>query len=112
MADPVNNQGPEHIPEDPPERDIHVDVQRSREDVRTSAEWLVLFRRARGGVYDGQYDPIGLDAWIVQMEQILETTHTPRQYWVAFATIQLGRLAALWWRDLGADPRLLHGRAL
>ena len=22
-----------------------------------------------------------------------------------FATIQLGRLAALWWRDLGTDPR-------
>ena len=39
------------------------------------------------------------------MELILEATHTPRQYWVAFATIQLGRLAALWWRDLGANPR-------
>ena len=73
--------------------------------MRTSAEWLVLFKRARGDVYDGYYDPIGLDAWIVQMELILEATHTPRQYWVMFATIQLGRLAALWWRDLGADPR-------
>ena len=96
MADPVNNQGPEHIPVDPPERDIHVDVHRSQEDVRTAAEWLVLFRRARGGIYDGHYDPIGLDAWIVQMELILEATHTPRQYWVAFVTIQLGRLVALW----------------
>ena len=38
MADPVNDQGPEHIPADPPERDIHVDVQRTREDVRISAE--------------------------------------------------------------------------
>ena len=87
MADPVNDKGPEHIPVDPPERDIYVDVQRSREDVRTATEWLVIFKRARGDVYDGHYDPIGLDAWIVQMELILEATHTPRQYCVAFATI-------------------------
>ena len=39
------------------------------------------------------------------MELILEATHTARQYWVAFVTIQLARLAVLWWRDLGADPR-------
>ena len=44
MADPINNQGPEHILVDPPERDIHVDVHRSQQDVRTSAEWLVLFK--------------------------------------------------------------------
>ena len=78
MADPAANQGPEHIPVDPPERDIHVDVQMTREDVRTSAEWLVLFRRAWGDVYDGYYDHIGLEAWIVQMERILKATHTPR----------------------------------
>ena len=105
MAEPVNDQGHEHIPVDPPERDIQMDVQRSREEVRTAAEWLVLFRRARGDVYEGQYDPIGLDAWVVQMELILEAMHTPQQYWVVFSTIQLGRLAAIWWRDLGADPR-------
>ena len=64
-TDLVNNQGPEHIPVDPLERDMHVDVQRSREDVRTAAEWLVLFRRAQVDVYDGHYDPLGLDAWIV-----------------------------------------------
>ena len=91
MAEQGDNQGHELVPADPPVRDIHVDVQRTREDVRTSAEWLVLFRRARGDVYDGYYDPIGLEAWIVQMERILETIHTPRQYWVSFATIQLGR---------------------
>ena len=95
MADPVANQGPEPIPVDPPERDIHVDVQRTREDVRTSAEWLVLFRRARVDVYDGHFDPIGLEAWIIQMEGILQATHTPRQYLVAFAAIQLGQLAAI-----------------
>ena len=78
MADPVNNQGLEYIPVDPPERDIHVDVQRTREDVKTSTEWLVLFKRARGDFYDGHYDPIGLDAWIVQMKLILEAIHTPR----------------------------------
>ena len=87
MADPGVNQGPEHIPVDPPERDIHMYVQRTWEDVRTSFEWLVLFRRARGDVYDGYYDAIGLEAWIVQMECILEATHMPRQDWVLFATI-------------------------
>ena len=65
MADPADNQGLDRIPVDPPERDIHVDVQRSREDVRTTTEWLVLFRRAQGDVYDGHYNPIGLDTWIV-----------------------------------------------
>ena len=39
------------------------------------------------------------------MERILEVTHTPRQYWVSFATIQLNRVASLWWLDLGADSR-------
>ena len=67
MTDPVANQGPEYIPVDPPDRYIHVDVQRTLEDVKTSVEWLVLFRRARGDVYDGYYDHIGLEAWIVQM---------------------------------------------
>ena len=103
MADQATNQGPEHIPVDTLERDIHVDIQRTQEDVRTSAEWLVLFRRARGDIYDGYYDLVGLEAWIIQMKRILETTHTLMQYWVSFATIQLGRLASLWWYDLGAD---------
>ena len=71
MADPAANQGPEPIPVDPPERDIHVDVQRTREDVKTSAEWLVLFRKARGDVYDGNFDSISMEAWIIQMEGIL-----------------------------------------
>ena len=105
MTDPADNQGPEHIPVDPPERDIHVDVQRTQEDVRTSAEWLMLFKRARGDIFDGYYDLIGLEAWIIQMERILEATHTSRQYWVMFVTIQLGRLASLWWHDLGGDSR-------
>ena len=65
----------------------------------------MLFRRARSDVYDGAYDPIGLEAWIVQIERILEITHTPRQYWVSFMTIQLDRLASLWLRDLSADSR-------
>ena len=91
MVDQAANQGQERVPVDPLERYIHVDVKWTQEDVRSFAEWLVLFRRARGDVYDGYYDPIGLEAWIVQMERILETIHTPRQYWVSFATIQLGR---------------------
>ena len=41
----------------------------------TFAEWLVLSRRERGDRYN---DPIGLEAWIVEMERILEATHTPR----------------------------------
>ena len=43
MAENGDNQGNKHIPVDPPVRDIHVDVLRTREGVRTSAEWLVLF---------------------------------------------------------------------
>ena len=34
---------------------------------------------------------------------LLEFSHIPRQYWVPLATIQLDRVASIWWRDLGAD---------
>ena len=62
MAKHGENQGNAHVPVDPPERDIQVDVQRTREDVRMSAEWLVLFRRAHANVYDKAFDPIRLEA--------------------------------------------------
>ena len=37
MAEHGDNQGNEHVPVDPLVRDIHIDVLRTREDVRTSA---------------------------------------------------------------------------
>ena len=43
-----------------------------------SAESLVLFRRARADVYDGAFDPIHLEAWIIQIERILKVAHIPR----------------------------------
>ena len=63
MAKNGDNQGNEHVPVDPPVRDIYVDVFRICEDVRTSVEWLVLFKRAGADVYDGH--PTRLEAWIV-----------------------------------------------
>ena len=105
MAENGDDQRNEHVLEDPPVRDIHVDVLRTREDVRMSAKWLVLFRKVRPNVYDGAFHPTHLEAWILQLEWILEISHVPRQYWVPFATIQLDGVASIWWRDLRADSR-------
>ena len=71
MAEHGDNQGNEQVPVDPPVRDIHIDVLRTCEDVRTSMEWLVLFRGARADVYDWAFHPTRLEAWIIQIERIL-----------------------------------------
>ncbi|KAL5549153.1 hypothetical protein UlMin_004384 [Ulmus minor] len=67
MADPADNQGPDHIPVDPPERDIHVDVQRSREDVRTSAEC-----KLKPTEFARSTDPLEAEEWLNSMETIFE----------------------------------------
>ena len=65
MAENGDDQRNEHVPKDPPVRDIYVDVQQTREEVRTSVEWLVLFRKAWPDVYDGVFHPTCLEAWIL-----------------------------------------------
>ena len=62
MAENGNDQINVPVPEDPLIRNILMDVQRSREDERTSAEWLVLFRKSGPDVYDGAFDPTRLEA--------------------------------------------------
>ena len=82
--------------EDPPVQNVPIDVQRTREDARMSMEWLVLFRKTRPDVYNGVPHPTRLDAWILQLERILEISHVPRSYWVPFSTIQLGGATSIW----------------
>ncbi len=83
------------MPENLPVLDILMDILRSREDVRTSAEWLVLFRWAHPSIYNGVPHPNRLDSWIDQTERILEVSRIPRNLWVPFATIQLDGVASL-----------------
>ncbi|KAL5572377.1 hypothetical protein UlMin_021974 [Ulmus minor] len=100
MADPVNNQGPEHIPEDPPEKDIHVDVQRSREDVRTSAEW---FGKMKPAEFVGSTDPLEAEEWINSLEtifdfmQLNDQERGARHWW---STVKLTRdVTVMSWAD-------------
>ena len=65
MAENGNEQRNVHVLDDPPVRDIPIDVQRSQEDVRMFAEWLVLFRKTRPDVYDRVPHLTHLEAWIL-----------------------------------------------
>ena len=44
-------------------RDIPIDIQRTREEERTSTEWLVFFRITHLATYDGAPHPTYLDTW-------------------------------------------------
>ena len=87
-----------------PEREIPMDVQRSREQMMIPTEWLVLFRGALPGVYDGVPHPTRLGTWVGQIQHILEAARIPRNLWVPFAIILLEGEAARWWGDLQPDP--------
>ena len=58
------------VPEDDPVRDIPMDVERAREEIRTSAEWLVLFLNTLPSTYNGASHPTYLDMWRLQIERI------------------------------------------
>ena len=103
MAEEDNAQTDVPMPEGHPTLDIPMDVQRSREDMRTSTEQLVLFRGAQPGMYNGMPHPTRLDSWIEQTEQILEVFQVPRNLWVPFAIIHLEGEASRWQSELGAD---------
>ena len=103
MANEDNAQGGVPVPENPPVLDIPMDTMRSREDVRTPAEWLVLFRWAQPSIYNGVPHPSRLETWIDQKERLLEASRIPRNLWVSFAVIQLEGEASRWWRNLQAD---------
>ena len=66
MAEGGNAQRYALMPEEHPALDIPMDVQRSQEEMMIPAEWLVLFRGAQPGVYDGVPHPTSLDSWIEQ----------------------------------------------
>ena len=51
-------------PVEVPEREIPIDVQRTREQMMIPAEWLVLFRGALPSVYKGVPHPTRLEMWI------------------------------------------------
>ena len=91
------------MPEDHPTLDIPMDVQRSREDMRTPTEWLVLFRGAQPSMYNGVPHPTRLDSWIEKTERILKVFQVPRNLWISFAIIQLEGEASRLWRNLQAD---------
>ena len=95
------------VPEEYPALDILMDVQRSREKMMIPAEWLVLFRGALPGVYDGVPHPTRLGTWVGQIQHILEAARIPGNLWVPFAIIQLEGEAARWWGDLQADPNTM-----
>ena len=104
MADNVDVPMVEPVLEDQPIRDIPMDIQWTREETRTPAEWLVLFRNTRPATYDGTPQPTYLDMWISQLERIVKVSRVPQNLWVPFATIQLKDVASRWWRDMEADP--------
>ena len=106
MANENNAQRDVPMPENPLVLDIPTDIQRSRKEVRTPVEWLVLFREAKPGMYNEVPHPTCLDSWIELTERILEVSWIPRNLWVPFTTIQLEGEASRWWSELGAESHV------